>query len=391
MQSMLNLVAAPLGSPSTSITLPILNEYVRPTDWPDLPIDTVQQVVIVAAVWNNSSNYCSLSATAVGGYFVDWGDGVIEAVGTGVQRNHLYSFSNVNLSAVTSKGYKCAIIKIYPQIPGNVITAFNGGLKNPATNLSNGSNPWLDIRINLPNCTNLILRTTTCEARFLQRVQVTAIGAVTTLASLFQNCSSLLSAPTWPVGSLASVNSLASTFAGCCALITIPAWPVGSLSLVTTLSSTFSGCYALITIPAWPAGSLAVVNTLASTFQNCFALLSLPAWPNNSLSLVTTILSAFNGCYVLVALPAWPNGALNSLSVTTTAFSACPALAKIPNCIIKVAFSVASCRLGAAELNEIYTALPVVVGRTITVTGNYGISLGHTPSIATAKGWTVTV
>lgn len=51
--------------------------------------------------------------------------------------------------------------------------------------------------------------------------------------------------------------------------------------------------------------------------------------------------------------------------------------------------SYAGCALSAAALNEIYTNLGTVTGQTITVTGNYGIS-GDDPTIATAKGWTVT-
>jgi hypothetical protein len=58
---------------------------------------------------------------------------------------------------------------------------------------------------------------------------------------------------------------------------------------------------------------------------------------------------------------------------------------------MRFSFSVASCKLSAAALNEIFTGLPTVTGQTITVTGNYGISqAGYSPTIATAKGWTVT-
>jgi hypothetical protein len=52
-------------------------------------------------------------------------------------------------------------------------------------------------------------------------------------------------------------------------------------------------------------------------------------------------------------------------------------------------FSVASCKLSATALNEIYTNLPTVTGQTITVTGNYGVATDN-PAIATAKGWAVT-
>jgi hypothetical protein len=54
----------------------------------------------------------------------------------------------------------------------------------------------------------------------------------------------------------------------------------------------------------------------------------------------------------------------------------------------KFTFSVASCNLSSSALNEIYTNLPTVSGQTITVSGNYGTA-GDDPTIATAKGWTV--
>jgi len=44
--------------------------------------------------------------------------------------------------------------------------------------------------------------------------------------------------------------------------------------------------------------------------------------------------------------------------------------------------------LSSAALNEIYTNLATVTGQTITVSGNYGTT-GDDPTIATAKGWTV--
>lgn len=46
--------------------------------------------------------------------------------------------------------------------------------------------------------------------------------------------------------------------------------------------------------------------------------------------------------------------------------------------------------LSGPELDAIYTGLSVTgAGKTITVTGNFGTAT-HNPSIATAKGWTVT-
>jgi hypothetical protein len=97
----------------------------------------------------------------------------------------------------------------------------------------------------------------------------------------------------------------------------------------------------------------------------------------------------FNGCISLTSIP--------SLNVSTVSVSTnfnnmvagCRNLTRNQMANINFTISMADCKLSANALNEIYTKLPTVVGQTITVTGNYGTS-GDDPTIATAKGWTVT-
>jgi hypothetical protein len=81
-----------------------------------------------------------------------------------------------------------------------------------------------------------------------------------------------------------------------------------------------------------------------------------------------------------------------TVTTTSSAFSNCAQLSRIVNCKLALTFTVASLYLGAAELDEIYTSLvdrTTFATETITVTGNVGTT-GDTPSIATAKNWTVT-
>jgi hypothetical protein len=70
-------------------------------------------------------------------------------------------------------------------------------------------------------------------------------------------------------------------------------------------------------------------------------------------------------------------------------FTTCSSLARIQAKDFQWTFSVANCKLSATALNEIYTNLPTVTAQTITITGNYGTATDD-PTIATAKGWTVT-
>jgi hypothetical protein len=64
-------------------------------------------------------------------------------------------------------------------------------------------------------------------------------------------------------------------------------------------------------------------------------------------------------------------------------------LSSLVNCAIPISFSVVNGKMSSAALNALYTSLPTVAGQTLTTTGNFGYA-GSTPSIATAKGWTVT-
>jgi len=56
---------------------------------------------------------------------------------------------------------------------------------------------------------------------------------------------------------------------------------------------------------------------------------------------------------------------------------------------IKITHTIASCNFSGPALNTYYTNLGSGTGQTLTVTGNYGVT-DDDPSIATAKGWTVT-
>jgi len=101
------------------------------------------------------------------------------------------------------------------------------------------------------------------------------------------------------------------------------------------------------------------------------------------------MISMFRDCFSLHTVPALVTTAVTSSSNFTNMFVNCNSNARIEAKDFRFTFSVASNKLSAAALDEIYTNLPVVVGQTITVSGNYGIA-GDTPTIATAKGWTVT-
>ena len=210
----------------------------------------------------------------------------------------------------------------------------------------------------------------------LTNVPLFDTSSVTSMNSMFNSCYSLTNVPLFDTS---SVTSMASMFSNCRSLATVPLFDTSS---VTNMSSTFSNCSNLITVPLFDTSS---VTGMSSTFSGCSNLITVPLFDTSS---VTSMSFMFGNCYSLTSVPAW-----NVTGVTNFGFSNmfyfCASLSRIEAEGFRFTFSVLNCKLNATELNAIYTRLPTVTGQTITVTGNYGRASDN-PSIATAKGWTVT-
>jgi hypothetical protein len=333
--------------------------------------------------------------------------------------------------------YRVAVVTITPQA-GQNLTIINFQRRNSQANLQAYATGWLDLAISVPNVTgaNFTLGGTTVAHRLVERINLVAYGALTTMSSMFNGCSSLQSIPAFP-GSVAAVTTMASMFQSCSSLQSIPAFP-GSVAAVTTMASMFQSCSSLQSIPAFP-GSVAAVTSMSSMFNGCSSLQSIPAFPG-SVAAVTTMSGMFNGCSSLQSIPAFPGSvaavtnmssmfascsslqsipafpgsvaavtnmssmfascsslqsipAMNMSGVSSTAnvvafVASCLSLARMPITGCRFSFSVASTKLSAAALNEIFNGLPTATGQTITITGNYGAASSNT-ALATAKGWAV--
>jgi len=255
----------------------------------------------------------------------------------------------------------------------------------------------------------------------LTSVPLLNAAAVTNMTSMFNGCSALVSVP---LLNAAAVTNMTSMFNGCSALVSVP---LLNTAAVTNMTSMFSGCRSLVSVPLF---STAAVTSMTSMFANCTALLSVPLFntaavtnmdsmfsgcvsleyiPLFNTASVTAMRLMFNGCASLQTIPLLNTGAVTDIQNTFTGcaslssipaldvtgafglntFSSCPSITRIEAKDFQFTFSVANCKLSSAALDEIYTNLPIAVGQTITVTGNYGTT-GDNPVIATAKGWTVT-
>ena len=304
----------------------------RPSDWLAMPADAANKVSILTAVFNTASNYVAVKASVSSGtYDVNWGDGTTSTgVASGTQANHTYTYASISSGTLSSLGYRQAIIVITPTTGGANFTALDLGVKNTRTGLVTGTQPYLDILVNAPLCTSFVTYSTN-NCGLAQKIVLSAMGSITGAANMFFSCTSL------------SSLVLPSGFGGA----------------ITTATNMFLNCYSLSSL-VLPSGFGGAITTATSMFQGCVSLSSL-VLPSGFGSAITTTTSMFTGCSALEYV-----------------VFACP-----------VTISVASCRMAGAELNALFTALPVAVAQTITVTGNHGAP-DCTPSIATLKGWTVT-
>ena len=124
-------------------------------------------------------------------------------------------------------------------------------------------------------------------------------------------------------------------------------------------------------------------NCLKSFSQNSMGFFGLSS-NNRSTKLVSPSVKIKNTSFVLYNPASYPS----TLGCQGTSAS----IGYISQFAVSVpfSFSIAYNQLDANALNEMFTCLPTVVGKQVTVFGNPGtVQPGYDPSIATAKGWTV--
>jgi len=295
--------------------------------------------------------------------------------------------------------YKQAIVTVTPN--GGTLTSININVKNTTSGLQTYEAGWLDIEVGSPNFTSITLGGSNVRFAMLERAAVRSIGSITNLGSLFANFIKLQSVV---LNDTAAVTNWSGTFTNCFALVTVPLF---NTSAATNMINTFNTCLSLTSVPLFntaavtstigmffqctslpgvPLFNTAAVTSMDDMFRACTSLATIPLF---NTAAVTSISGMFRDCVSLSSVPALNVSTVSSSGNFSNMFNGCYSLSRIQAANFNYTFSVASCKLGATELNEIYTNLPTVATtQTITVTGNYGTA-GATPSIAEDKGWTV--
>jgi hypothetical protein len=392
--------------------------WVRPSDWLLLPDWSAQEgFVALCAVHETDPNQMAMQMA--GAYTVDWGDGSapVNYASNTIAEKEL-QWTDYPSSSLSSRGYRQAIVKVTPQA-GQQITQCIPNVRYstaPARTI-NPSSPILDIIIRGPNMTNCRFGGDTnfsfAAARNMERAQILHLGSVTNLGhaqsgtgGAFFNCYALQSVSIADTG---GVTLFRHCFNTCQSLKVAP--PLNTQN-ATDVNRMFLDCSSLKSVPAYDFGE---ATSMVSTFQNCRSLrlmqpinapkvtnmtdcwagcASLEELPMITLGAVTNLSTAFAGMVSLRTIPAW-----NVATVTTAAslFSntSIPNLRSVKWVGLNISHSYGTSSslagsLQAAALDEVYTNLSATgAGKTITVTGNPGTATDN-PSIATAKGWTVT-
>lgn len=208
---------------------------------------------------------------------------------------------------------------------------------------------------------------------------------ISDVSNMFRSCAAIskLNCSTW---NTAGIFNWANAFLACQGLVSFVAPPSGKINSAS-LSNLFNSCYSLeeLDLSGWDVSS---VTNMSGIFGSCFGLrdLNITGW---NTSAVTNATNMFTNCPALERVPAINLSAVNTLSNQAFCGSS-SSLTRMQATGINVSVNMANCMFGATALNEIYTNLSSNgTGKTITVTGNYGTA-SDDPSIATAKGWTVT-
>jgi len=329
--------------------------YVRPIDW--LNIDSLvstgnQKFVGLYAIFNNDSNFVSLSATTA--YTVNWGDGVVENYSSGVQAYHQFNYSDF-AGTESFRGYRQSIITITPN--GGNLTNVNISLKHNKAGLPNYIPGWLDIKMSGSNITSMNICSFTIFQKLLESFNFIGSNAITSWTYAFLNCSSLKRIVVYT----GLCTNMGYFFNGCTSLVNRPTLDFSSVTSVEGIYIGVGSMSGIIEINK-PA-----ITNYASAFQGMGNITKCIVVDASSCTNLFT--SIFSSCTSLVEVEI---GGADNITSFSSCFNACPNLSKVTINIIPVSINFASCKLSKTAITDILNVLKKNTAQTITITGNWG-------------------
>jgi len=387
--------------------------WVRPSRWlpmPETPANTVNMLVRIED--SLDPTYASVIADSIGNFFVDWGDGAgaqSYASGTNAVKAYSYAAAPSNAADATL-GYKQALIRV----SSASITSFRlNVIPSVISSWAMHIQPYLDISLNLPSCMELQSSATNCQCREIERWVILAIGDIVGMSSMFQNNYSCQSY-SFPAGFGALATNMSSMFASNFACLEYT-FPAGFGNIATNMLSMFTNNYSCSRF-SFPDGFGAVATNMGSMFAYNYSCLSY-VFPAGFGSVATIFNYMFYSNYSCqsysfpagfgIVATSFTNMLQNNYacrsyvfpagfgSAATVAVDVGPisqrSTTRVRGLAYAQSFSLASSNLQVTELIAVFNALPTVTGKSLTITGNPGVSAltAANDLIATGKGWTL--
>jgi len=301
--------------------------YVRPSDWMTIPSINVgggeEVSYCLMQVFDTSQNY--MAVTCEGDFTVDWGDGSTPVDYTSATKAEK-SIAYADVSNLSTRGYRQALIKITPQ-SGQNLTKVDYAVRHTNETTANISSQIIEIDQHLPNATTFKIYSTLRHHYYLEQVNWRGTHSVTSYRELFRDCQRLQSIVSL---SWANVGDCYRLFYGAKMLRILPEVNLTSCTVaqemfyqtgiewlgdvvitgsVTSYTSLFNRCYQLIGIESITINSSATVVT--NFYASCQVLRYAPLF---SMPNADSLLGFHDANYLLEYIPPYDTPNITSLN-----------------------------------------------------------------------------
>jgi hypothetical protein len=338
---------------------------------------TDQKFIGLHAVFPEDGNFCAL--TASGAYTVDWGDGVIENFGTGVQANHLYDYTDADLAGTDAPVSFIAATSTINRTAhgfsnGKKVTFWNivstmGIVNGQVYYVVNATSNAFQVSATLNGAALTLTNDGSASlTRYKQAIVIVTPQSGQSLSSVNLNVkySAISALPVYSTGwldilvgspnfsnlvigltsttetikknaiervrvlNLGSITSLAYRFSSLRALEVIE---LPSTSNVSNMSGMFLNCTSLQTTKLFDMSAVTLAaDTSSGMFQGCIALKTIPNFNTQSLiTISSTSGGMFSGCISLECIPLLNTSLVTSMGGTGAGlFGGCRTLKSVP-------------------------------------------------------------
>lgn len=382
-------------------------DWVRPSEW--LPLDVITSGSTkfsgLFAVYEleKNVNTIQITKTGVGTNTIFWGDGTSQVVTSDVLYTKVYDYNSiVSPILVDDAGlnYKMVVVNINM----DNVTALYIDRNTTATVIGNTRTlNWLDIALDCSTMTSFIPSNQGLSNR-LQRLLIYNVGAFINGSAFFVQMVSLRVLK-FPFDKLQSTNQTFTNYLGNVRdennlplnlNLTInngSGFNFMSLSQVTEIGNitapllnSFQQFFIQSSLKKIGSINVPSVSNLVNSFITCVNLrgtINITTSP-----LLTSINGVASGCILLDGLII---SNCTNVTGTVNAVINCKSLKTLILNGLRVGIVLSGCQLSADALNDFFTSLGTAAGaQTLVVTGNPGAATCNT-SIATGKGYTVTI